>query len=88
MGDRGCYAFMVSKQQKEISGWTFLFFLESPFFANVGLHAAPDPFPRKPFPFAPMTFLFAMDEIEANDAKARSSISHFSQKMYNIDTDF
>ena len=30
-------------------------FLESPFFANVGLHAAPDPFPRKPFPFAPMT---------------------------------
>lgn len=24
----------------------------------------------------------------ANDAKARSSISHFPQKMYNIDTDF
>lgn len=53
-----------------------------------GLHSAPDPFPRKPFPFAPMTFPFAMGEIEANDAKARSSISHFPQKMYNIDTDF
>lgn len=23
--------------------------------ANVGLRSAPDPFPRKPFPFAPMT---------------------------------
>ena len=56
--------------------------------ANVGLHAVPDPFPRKPFPFAPMTFLFAMGEIEAIGAKARSSISHFLQKMYNIDTDF
>lgn len=67
--------------------WTFLFFRVS-LSANVGLHVAPDPFPRKPFPFAPMTFLFAMDEIEANDAKARSSISHFPQKMYNIDTDF
>lgn len=44
--------------------WTSLFFLVS-LSANVGLHAAPDPFPRKPFPFAPMTFLFAMDEIEA-----------------------
>ena len=67
--------------------WTFLFFRVS-LSANVGLHTAPDPFPRKPFLFAPMTFLFAMDEIEANDAKARSSISHFLQKMYNIDTDF
>lgn len=67
--------------------WTFLFFRVS-LSANVGLHAAPDPFPRTPFPFAPMTFLFAMDEIEANDAKARSPISHFLQKMYNIDTDF
>ena len=46
-------------------------FLESPFFANVGLHAAPDPFPRTPFPFAPMTFLVAMDEIEAIGAKGR-----------------
>lgn len=64
MGDRGCYAFMVSKQQKE-HGMDISLFLESPFFANVGLHVAPDPFPRKPFPFAPMTFLFAMDEIEA-----------------------
>ena len=54
MGDRGCYAFMVSKQQKE-HGMDISLFLESPFFANVGLHAAPDPFPRKPFPFAPMT---------------------------------
>ena len=36
----------------------------------------------------PMTFLFAMDKIEANDAKGPSSISHFPQKMYNIDTDF
>ena len=69
-------------------GMDISLFLESPFFANVGLHAAPDPFPRTPFPFAPMTFLFAMDEIEAIGAKARSSISHFPQKMYNIDTDF
>lgn len=67
--------------------WTFLFFRVS-LSANVGLRSAPNPFPRTPFPFAPMTFLFAMDEIEANDAKGRSSISHFSQKMYNIDTDF
>lgn len=44
--------------------WTFLFFRVS-LSANVGLHSAPDPFPRKPFPFAPMTFLFAMGEIEA-----------------------
>lgn len=87
MGDRGFYAFMVSKQQKERSDMDISLFLVS-LSANVGLHAAPDPFPRKPFPFAPMTFLFAMDEIEANDAKARSSISHFLQKMYNIDTDF
>ena len=88
MGNRGCYAFMVSKQQKERSGWTFLFFRVS-LSANVGLHSPPpDPFPRKPFPFAPMTFLFAMDEIEAIGAKGRSSISHFPQKMYNIDTDF
>lgn len=72
---------------KRNMGWTFLFFKVS-LSANVGLHVAPDPFPRTPFPFAPMTFLFAMDKIEANDAKARSSISHFSQKMYNIDTDF
>lgn len=87
MKDRGCYAFMVSKQQTE-HGMDISLFLESPFFANVGLHAAPDPFPRKPFPFAPMTFLFAMDEIEAIGAKGQSSISHFPQKMYNIDTDF
>ena len=33
-------------------------------------------------------FSFCMDKIEAIDAKARSSISHFLQKMYNIDTDF
>lgn len=86
MGDRGCYAFMVSKQQKERSGWTFLFFRVS-LSANVGLRAAPDPLPRKPFPFA-NDLSFAMDEIEASDAKARSLISHFPQKMYNIDTDF
>ena len=55
--------------------------------ANGGLHSPPDPFPRKPFPFAPMTFLFAVKEIEANNATARSAISHFPQKMYNIDTD-
>lgn len=87
MGNRGCYAFMVSKHQKKYRDGHFSFFRVS-LSANVGLHAAPDPFPRKPFPFAPMTFLFAMDKIEANDAKARSSISHFLQKMYNIDTDF
>lgn len=48
----------------------------------------PRSIPKEALPFSPMTFLFAMDEIEANDAKARSSISHFLQKMYNIDTDF
>lgn len=56
--------------------------------ANVGLHAAPRSIPKEALPFSPMTFLFAMDKIEAIDAKARSSISHFLQKMYNIDTDF
>lgn len=86
MGDWGCYAFMVSKHQKE-HGIDISLFLVS-LSANVGLHSAPDPFPRKPFPFAPMTFLFDMDKIEANDAKGPSSISHFPQKMYNIDTDF
>lgn len=54
MGNRGCYAFMVSKQQKERLEWTFLFFRVS-LSANIGLHFAPNPFPRKPFPFAPMT---------------------------------
>ena len=50
MGDRGYYAFMVSKQQTE-HGMDISLFLESPFFANVGLHSAPDSFTRKPFPF-------------------------------------
>ena len=50
MGDRGFYAFMVSKQQKERSDMDISLFLVS-LSANVGLHAAPDPFPRKPFPF-------------------------------------
>lgn len=49
---------------KRSTEWTFLFFRVS-LSANVGLRSTPDPFPRKPFPFAPMTFLFAMDEIEA-----------------------
>lgn len=39
---------------KRNTEWTFLFFRVS-LSANVGLHVAPDPFPRKPFPFAPMT---------------------------------
>ena len=86
MKDWDCYAFMVFKQKKE-HGMTISLFRVS-LSANVGLHSAPDPFPRTPFPFAPMTFLFAMDEIEAIGAKGRSSISHFPQKMYNIDTDF
>lgn len=64
MGDRCCYAFMVSKQQKGTWNGHLSFFRVS-LSANVGLHSAPDPFPRKPFPFAPMTFLFAMGEIEA-----------------------
>lgn len=63
-------------------------FLESPFFANVGLHSALSIHSQGRPSLLPMTFLLAMDEIEANDAKARSSISHFLQKMYNIDTDF
>lgn len=79
------YGIQASKRK---IGMDISLFLESPFFANVGLLSAPDPFSRKPFPIAPMTFLFAMDKIEASDAKARSSISHFPQKMYNIDTDF
>ena len=54
MGDRGYYAFMVSKQQTEHGMDISLFFRVS-LSANVGLHVAPDPFPRKPFPFAPMT---------------------------------
>lgn len=33
--------------------------------ANVGLHAAPRSIPKEALPFSPMTFLFAMDEIEA-----------------------
>ena len=87
MKDWDCYAFMVFKQKKE-HGMTISLFRVS-LSANGGLHSPPpDPFPRKPFPFAPMTFLFAVEEIEANDATARSAISHFPQKMYNIDTDF
>lgn len=86
MRDRGCYAFMVSKQQKE-HGMDISLFLESPFFVNVGLHAAPIHSQGNP-PFRKQWLLFAMDKIEAIGAKARSSISHFSQKMYNIDTDF
>ena len=86
MGDRGCYAFMISKQQKERSGWTFLFF-KSPS-PRMWTARCPRSIPKEALPFSPMTFLFAMDKIEAIDAKARSSISHFLQKMYNIDTDF
>ena len=66
--------------------WTFLFFRVS-LSANVDCTLPPIP-SKEALPFSPMTFLFAMDEIEAIDAKARSSISHFPQKMYNIDTDF
>lgn len=85
MENRGCYAFMVSKHQKE-HGMDISLFRVS-LSANVGLRAVPDPLPRKPFPFA-NDLSFAMGEIEAIGAKARSSISHFLQKMYNIDTDF
>lgn len=46
-------------------GMDISLFLESPFFANVGLHAAPRSISKEAFPFSPMTFLFAMDEIEA-----------------------
>lgn len=67
--------------------WTFLFFRVS-LSANVGLHAALSIHSQGSPSLLPMTFLFAMDEIEAIDAKAPSSISHFLQKMYNIDTDF
>lgn len=59
--------------------WTFLFFRVS-LSANIGLHAAPRSIPKDALPFSPMTFLFAMDKIEANDAKARSPISHFFSK--------
>ncbi len=62
-------------------------FLESPS-PRMSDCTLPRSIPKEALPFSPMTFLFAMDKIEANDAKARSSISHFPQKMYNIDTDF
>lgn len=87
MGDRGCYAFMVSKQQKE-HGMDISLFLSLPLRECRTALCPLNPFPRKLFPFASMTFLFAMDKIEAIGAKARSPISHFLQKMYNIDTDF
>lgn len=74
MGDRGCYAFMVSKQQKE-HGMDISLFLDSPFFANVGLHVAPRSIPKEALPFSPMTFLFAMDKAEP---LAQSTISNFS----------
>jgi hypothetical protein len=77
---------MVSKQQKE-HGMDISLFLESPS-PRMWTALCPRSISKEALPFSPMTFLFAMDEIEANDAKARSSISHFSQKMYNIDTDF
>lgn len=71
---------------KRNTEWTFLFFRVS-LSANVDCTLPPIHSQGSPS-LLPMTFLFAMDEIEANDAKARSSISHFLQKMYNIDTDF
>lgn len=49
---------------KRNTEWTFLFFLESPFFVNVGLHAAPIHSQGNP-PFRKQWLLFAMDEIEA-----------------------
>lgn len=60
-------------------------FSELPYFMNDGL---PDAFISKRILSETMTFLFAMDKAEAIGAKARSPISHFLQKMYNIDTDF
>lgn len=86
MGDRGCYAFMVSKHQKEHGMDISLFLSLSLRECRTAL--CPRSIPKEALPFSPMTFLFAMDKIEANDAKGRSSISHFPQKMYNIDTDF
>lgn len=64
MGDRGCYAFMVSKQQKE-HGMDISLFLSLPLRECRTALCPLNPFPRKLFPFASMTFLFAMDEIEA-----------------------
>lgn len=86
MKDWDCYAFMVSKQQKE-HGMDISLFLESPCFMMSDYTLPPIHFQGSPS-LLPMTFLFAMDEIETIGAKARSSISHFPQKMYNIDTDF
>lgn len=62
-------------------------FLESPS-PRMSDCTLPRSIPKEALPFSPMTFLFAMGEIEAIGAKGRSSISHFPQKMYNIDTDF
>ena len=66
--------------------WTFLFFRVS-LSANVDCTLPPIHSQESPSLFA-NDFSFAIDEIDASDAKARSSISHFPQKMYNIDTDF
>lgn len=60
-------------------------FSEPPYFMN---DSPTDAFISKRILSETMTFLFAMDKAEAIGAKARSPISHFLQKMYNIDTDF
>ena len=62
-------------------------FLESPS-PRMWTALCPRSISKEALPFSPMIFLLTMDKRKANDAKARSSISHFSQKMYNIDTDF
>ena len=59
---------------KRNNEWTFLFFRVS-LSANVDCTLPPIHFQGSP-------------SLLANDAKGRSSISHFPQKMYNIDTDF
>ena len=62
MGDRGCYAFMVSKQQKE-HGMDISLFLESPS-PRMWTALCPRSISKEALPFSPMTFLFAMDKAE------------------------
>ena len=74
-----------SSSQKRDWSMDIPLFSEPPYFMNDVL---PDAFISKRVLSETMTFLFAMDKAEAIGAKARSPISHFLQKMYNIDTDF
>lgn len=75
-----------SSSQKRDWNMDIPLFSEPPYFMNDG--PPPDAFISKRVLSETMTFLFAMDKAEAIGTKARSPISHFLQKMYNIVIDF